>query len=183
MEKLQLQFEHFQSTSSLLERKLNHFQPQPSQMGSQSPSPTRGAVVQCFKCGGSGHLRKDCMRSPTPTGAPNHGEENVGPRLKSGVSPGPDNQPLGLKFGCIKNKGESLQIPVTANGVPTQAVVDTGAQTTVISEELYKSLSAKCPSNLHETYLLNAGVGDGMRAKCGLRCTCGPIMCLCSPWI
>lgn len=55
VEKLQLQFEHFQSNSSLLERKYNYVQLQPSRMRSQSPSPTWGAVGPCFKCGGSGH--------------------------------------------------------------------------------------------------------------------------------
>lgn len=37
------------------------FKVQPSQMRSQSPNPTRGAVGPYFKCGGLGHLRKDCM--------------------------------------------------------------------------------------------------------------------------
>lgn len=117
VEKLQLQSEHFQSTymehqrtrttaqpPSLLERKPNHFQLQPSQMHSQSPSPTRGAVGPCFKCGGSGHLRKDCM---------NHSDKDIGQQPQSGVSISPDNQPQGLQIGCTKNKGESLQIPVT----------------------------------------------------------------------
>jgi len=171
VEKLQLQFERFQSTSSLVERKPNHFQLQPSRMRSQSPSPTRGAVGPCFKCGGSGHLRKDCMRSSSPIGAQNHSDQNIRQQPQSGVSLSPDNQPQRLHIGCTKNKGESLQIPVTVNGVPTQAVIDTGAQTTVISEGLYQSLSTKGPNNLHETYLLNAGVGDGMKAKCGLKVT------------
>lgn len=39
------------------------------QMRCQSPSPTWWAIGPCFKCGESGHLKKDCMRSPSPTGA------------------------------------------------------------------------------------------------------------------
>ncbi|KAM3621086.1 uncharacterized protein V6R79_005938 [Siganus canaliculatus] len=51
------------------------------------------------------------------------------------------------------------------------AMVDTGAQTTVISVELYQSLSGNDSNTLHETYLLNAGVGDSMKARCGLKVT------------
>lgn len=39
----------------------------------------------------------------------------------------PNNQPPGLQIGCTKNKVESLQITLTVNGIPTQAVVDAGA--------------------------------------------------------
>lgn len=112
------------------------------------------------------------MRLPSPTGAQDHGVGTKGPLSRPKTTPGPDGQPPGLQIGCNKNKGESLQIPVTVNGVPTHAVVDAGAQATVISEELYRSLSAPGPNSLHDTYLLNAGVGEGMRAKCGLTVSC-----------
>lgn len=44
---------------------------------------------------------------------------------------------------------------MTVNGIPAQAVVDTGAQTTVISVELYRSLLGNSPSNLHNTTTTN----------------------------
>lgn len=111
------------------------------------------------------------MRSQSPTAVHNYGGKDADQQLRSQGTLNPDHQPQGLQIGCTKIKGESLQIPVTVNGIPTQAVVDTGAQTTVISEELYQSFLGGDPTSLHQTYLLNAGVGDDMKAKHGLNAT------------
>lgn len=89
------------------------------------------------------------MRSPSPTGARNHSDKDIGQRPQSGVSLSPDNQSQGLQIGYTKNKGE--RDSCDCEHVPTQAVVDTEAQTTVISEGLYQSLSENGPNNLHET--------------------------------
>lgn len=76
-----------------------------------------------------------------------------------------------MHIGCTKNKGESSHILLNVNGIPTMVVVDTGAQTTVISIELHQSLAENNPNTLHETYLLNARVEDTIKAKCGLKVT------------
>ncbi|KAK7918651.1 hypothetical protein WMY93_009935 [Mugilogobius chulae] len=120
-----------------------------------------------------GHFRKDCVRPPSPVPTHNDGDKQTDYMLKSNGAPNVDHQFQGRQIGCTKKRGESLQIPLTINGIPTQAVADTGAQTTVISEELYQSIleSDATTAELHQTYLLNAGVGDGMKAKQGLTVT------------
>lgn len=109
------------------------------------------------------------MNLLSPTAARNHGDP--GQKVWSEGSITSDHQPQGLQIDCTKDEGESLQIPVTVNGIPTQTVVDTGPQATVISEELYQSFSGGGQTSLPTTYLLNAGVGDGMKAKRGLNVT------------
>lgn len=63
---------------------------------------------------------------PSTTGTQDHNEGNTGSLSRSEAKPGPYGQPPGLQIGCTKNKGESLQIPVTVNGVPSHAVINTG---------------------------------------------------------
>ncbi|TRZ00762.1 hypothetical protein DNTS_024559, partial [Danionella cerebrum] len=183
---LKLQVENLQSIntgphqpkaaqSSIPERKQTYQQAQPSRGRSQTPSPNRGAAGSCFKCGETGHFRRDCARPLSPVAARNDGEKHIGYRLQSDGAPNSDHQLQGRQIGCTKKRGESLQIPMTINGIQTQAIADTGAQTTVISEELYQSILKRdtTTADLHQTYLLNAGVGDGMQAKHGLTVTFG----------
>ncbi|XP_036000896.1 uncharacterized protein LOC118565187 [Fundulus heteroclitus] len=155
------------------ERKQSYQQVQNTRGRSQTPSPNRGAAGPCFKCGETGHFRKDCVRPPSPVAACNHNEKPTDHMLQSDGAPITDPQLQGRQIGCTKKRGESLQVPLIINGISTQAVADTGAQTTVISEELYQSLleNKTAPVDLHQTYLLNAGVGDGMKAKHGLTVT------------
>lgn len=83
-----------------------------------------------------------------------------------------------------QDEGESLQIPVTVNGIhcdrsvlqgqpqhELHAVVDTGEQTTVVYEDLYEQFAEKDKTGLKKTYLPNAGIGEGMDAKYGLNVT------------
>lgn len=60
---------------------------------------------------------------------------------------------------------------MTVNGLPIQAVVDTGAEATVISEEVYNMLPVKGQKPLSQTSLRNAGVGKRMAAMGGLDIT------------
>ena len=53
---------------------------------------------------------------------------------------------------------------MTVNGLPVQAVVDTGAEATVISEEVYNKLPIAAQKPLCETSLKNVGVGSKMSA-------------------
>lgn len=66
-----------------------------------------------------------------------------------------------------KRKVRVCKSPLIINGIPTQAIADTGAPTTVISEKLYESMlmSVTGPKDIHQTYLLNAGVGAKRKAK------------------
>ena len=64
--------------------------------------------------------------------------------------------------------GPSLQIEMTVNGIPVQAVVDTGAEATVISEEVYNKLPIAAQHPLSETSLNNVGVGSSMSDLDGL---------------
>ncbi|XP_060758004.1 uncharacterized protein LOC132868818 [Neoarius graeffei] len=172
IEKLQLQLGSLQSTHAVHQRAKSPVQShivaqqhvQSDRTRSRSPSPSRGAPATCFLCGEQGHFRRDCTKSLSPAPAHNHGENHLGNHVQS-------NSTYELKLSCAKSKGESLQIPITVNGIPTEAVVDTGAQTTVISEALYQNCSEEQPTSLCKTYLLNAGVGEGMKAKQGLPVT------------
>ncbi|XP_043972480.1 uncharacterized protein LOC122830832 [Gambusia affinis] len=159
--------------SSIPERKQNYQHMQPSRGRSQTPSPNRGTTGPCFKCGETGHFRKDCSRAPSPVTARHNSDKYIDNPLQSNGSTTSDSQLQGRQVGCTERRGESLQILLTINGIPMQAVADTGAQTTVISEELYQRIlnGNPAPTDLHHTYLLNAGVGDGMKAKHGLTVT------------
>lgn len=163
--------EHQQAKLPVQTHVLAQHHVQPGRPRSRSPSPNRAAPGTCFLCGEQGHFRRDCTKSLSPTAAQNHGEKHPDHHVQSEETRHSNYQQQGLQLSCAKNKGESLQILVTVNGIPTEAVVDTGAQTTVISEELYQNFSGDPPTSLCKTYLLNAGVGDGMKAKRGLSVT------------
>ena len=57
-----------------------------------------------------------------------------------------------------------MQIEVTVNALPIKAVVNTGAEATVISEEVYNMLPIETLKPLTETSLRNAGFGSKMSA-------------------
>ncbi|KAI3359399.1 hypothetical protein L3Q82_002902 [Scortum barcoo] len=74
-------------------------------------------------------------------------------------------------LGRTTKRGPSLQIKVTVNGLPIKAVVDTGAEDTVISEEVYNMLPTETQKPLTETSLRNAGLGSKMSAMGKLEVT------------
>ncbi len=94
------------------------------------------------------------MRLQSPATARNHGDKDSDHQLQSEGTLNSDFQRQGLQIGCTKNKGESIQVLLTINGIPTPAVADTGAQTTVISEELYQSIMGDDAAStyLHPTF-------------------------------
>ena len=66
-----------------------------------------------------------------------------------------------------------MQIEVTVNGLPIKAVVYTGTEATVISEEVYNMVPIETQKPLTETSLGNAGVGSKMSAMGKLEMTLG----------
>lgn len=91
----------------------NYQQVQPNRGHSQTPSPNCGAVGPCFKCGETGHFRKDCVRPPSPVAARNHSDRHTDYLLQSDGAPNSDPQLQRRQTGCTKKRGGSLQIPLT----------------------------------------------------------------------
>lgn len=59
------------------------------------------------------------------------------------------------------------------NGQPIKEGVDTGAEATVLSEEVYDMLPTETQKPLNETSLQNAGVGIKMSAMVKMHITLG----------
>ncbi|ROJ62565.1 hypothetical protein DPX16_21551 [Anabarilius grahami] len=68
-----------------------------------------------------------------------------------------------------ESRGPSLIILLTVDGVPVNAVIDTGAEATIMSEETYSKLPTKSSSGLKNVCLRNAETGREMSAKGGVK--------------
>lgn len=92
-----------------------------------SASPPRSTRGVCYHCGEEGHFR---MPSPTTRHTTTSECEMARERTQSPT----------LTISRVTNRGPSLHIALKVNNTPVQAVVDTGAEATVLSEGLYKQL-------------------------------------------
>ena len=152
VEQLHLKLEHLQPVAkdggvgSMDQQRgwrLEHQVP-PQNVRMRSPSPSK---ITCFRCGEAGHLVRECSRSP----GPDHRKDSPMKGKPESFTP---------RIGRLTKTGPTLQIEMTVNGLPAQAVVDTGAEATVISEEVYNKLPIAAQQPLSETSLNNVG-GDG----------------------
>ncbi|KAL0158975.1 hypothetical protein M9458_047051, partial [Cirrhinus mrigala] len=136
-----------------------------------SPSPSRTGAGLCNHCGEEGHFRRECVRLSTPplnssqtSKDQNHSTTSKGLERWKSQSPTP-------QVGRAKSRGPSLLMDVTVNCIPTQAVVDTGAEATVISETLYQQFPLSKQTATIQTCLHNTESGKDMNAKGGLKVT------------
>ena len=127
---------------------------------SPSPNPTNRTI--CFRCGEAGHIMRECSRSPSPTRLRDTPMRSKSEAFRTSTSK--QGQPPDPQVGRTTKRGPSLQIEMTVNGLPVQTVVDTGAEATVISEEVYNMLPIEARKPLRKTSLRNAGVGSRMSA-------------------
>jgi len=122
-----------------------------------------------YHCGEEGHFRRECMRLSTlPSNSGQSSKDqnrSTAPRdLVSWRSQSPTPQ-----VGWATIRGPSLLIDATVNSIPVNAIVDTGAEATVITETLYQQFPSSKQKALTQTCLHNAEAGKDMSAKGGLK--------------
>ena len=77
---------------------------------------------KCYNCQGYGHFAKNCpkrTRSPSPRSS-----QNTSPARRD------------INITRVPNQGRAIRIPLKVNGINTFAVIDTGADATVVSDEV-----------------------------------------------
>ncbi|KAK3098956.1 hypothetical protein FSP39_024662 [Pinctada imbricata] len=119
-----------------------------------STAKTKG---NCFNCNSSGHFAKECpsrSRSPSPK-----------PTSRSTTPPGKN-----INCTRIPNQGRALRVPVKINDVEALAVIDTGADATVVSEEV-ANRAGIIPDASKQVRLLNATNNSEMSAFGGVTAT------------
>ncbi|XP_038154197.1 uncharacterized protein LOC119791901 [Cyprinodon tularosa] len=140
-------------------------QQQPTQSRSSarttSASPPRSTKGPCYGCGEAGHFRRECSRSPSPTTRRTTASEHDMAQEQT-------RSPT-LTISRATNRGPSLHITLKVNNTPVQAVVDTGAEATVLSEGLYKQLYGRDPPHLKKAVLHNAESNSEMTAMSGVQ--------------
>jgi len=134
----------------------------------QNTSPTRTSSGPCFQCGEEGHFKRNCSRSPSPSASPP--TNNVAKMEPSNQSHSEhaEQSPSIVHVSRAESRGPSLMISLTVDGIPVNAVIDTGAEATIMSEETYSKLPAKSPSGLKNVCLRNAETGREMSATGGV---------------
>ncbi|KAK3097021.1 hypothetical protein FSP39_005656 [Pinctada imbricata] len=104
----------------------------------------------CFQSNEPGHFAKDCTkiaRSPSPK-----------PQTRNSSS-----EKRNVRVTRILNQGGALSVPVGINGTLTHAIIDTGADATIISKEVAKK-AGLVPDKSESFRLLNATNGSELNA-------------------
>ena len=142
----------------------------------RSPSPSKG----CFKCGDKSHFQRDCPTNKQANtecyycGDPEHFKKDCPLKERNdkvykeqnySIDEGNDTtvKPV-LQIGK-KTGGRSISVLVKINGVEAEAIVDTGADVSVLSRKFARHLQLEL-DNKHTTHLVNAEDGKEMDAVC-----------------
>ena len=145
----------------------------------RSPSPSKG----CFKCGDKSHFQRDCPTNKQANtecyycGDPEHFKkdcplkernEKLYKEQNHSIDEGNDTtvKPV-LQIGK-KTGGRSISVPVKINDVEAEAIVDTGADVSVLSRKYARHLQIEL-DNKHTTHLMNAEDGKEMEAVCDVK--------------
>lgn len=138
---------------------------------SYSPSPSRVGAGLCYHCGEEGHFRRECGKLSTSPHHPSRTSKVQTHSTTSKVLEGWRSQSPTPQVGRTKSRGPCLLIDGTVNCIPAQAIIDTGAEATDISETLYQQFSLSEQTATTQTFLHNAESGKDMNAKGGLKVT------------
>ena len=111
---------------------------------------------KCYNCQGYGHFAKNCpkrTRSPSPRSS-----RNTSPARRD------------INITRVPNRDRAIRIPVKVHGINTFAVIDTGADATVVSDEV-AAKAGIVPDETKSVRLLNATNDSEMNAFGGVTAT------------
>ena len=140
-------------------------------------------VRGCFKCGDRSHFQRDCPTNKQANkecyycGDPEHFKKDCPLKKRNdklykeqnhSIDDGNDTtvKPV-LQIGK-KTGGRSISVLVKLNGVEAEAIVDTGADVSVLSRKFARHLLLDL-DNKHTTHLMNAEDGKEMEAVCDVK--------------